>query len=506
MPAPTYSAAGTVQQSAAGVTVPWPGSHAVDDIGLLIVETANQAVSFTNAQGFVAVTSSPQGTGTAGGTAATRLSVYWCRATSGAMASPVIADAGDHIQAQILTFKGCARSGNPWDQIAGDVLASASTSVTIPGVTTTLANTLCVAIVANATDTTTQQTGNMTNANLTGISERTDLNTTSGNGGGFGVATGVKAAAGATGNTTCTLGTSSVQGRMLIALKPEPDTVVQASSTLAATALRAVVLGVSLVSFAAPARANARLIGQSTAPLSSSSVNCSSTVRLGSGRLVSDNQTLLFATTPIRATSARLLGNATVVGTVASASDLRTGSGRLIGQTVTNLYCSGRIIGQSRLVGQTILTSVASSTLRTTAGRLIGNSNANLSFTPVNCASDLRIGAGRFIASGSILSVPSTLRGTQARLIGVPGIVTRNASTLMCSQAILSGIPAVTGNVNPIAIDHRVVAIRKTQHGTCRIPPIQGHSIMDTRTADTTTLTADDTIHTTDTSPMGRNV
>ena len=219
--APTFQAAGAQNDGAGALTVVWP-THQVGDIALLIVETANQgAVPFlSTAAGFVEVTNSPQGTGTAGGTAATRLSVFWARATSTSMASPVVADSGDHQVAQILTFRGVIGTGNPWDVTAGNTLTPASTTFTIPGATTTVANTLVVTIVANATDSNTAQSSGWTNANLAGLVEIADAQRNVGNGGGFGVAAGVWASTGAYGNTTGTLATSSVQGRISIALRP----------------------------------------------------------------------------------------------------------------------------------------------------------------------------------------------------------------------------------------------------------------------------------------------
>jgi hypothetical protein len=216
---PTYQAAGALVGGTGAQTVVWP-THQSGDVALLIVETANQAVTLSTPAGFVQVTNSPQGTGTAGGTAATRLTVYWKRATSAAEASPRVADSGNHQIAQIITFRGVIASGNPWDVTAGNVASSPSGSVTIPGTTTTVANTLVVAIVSNRTDTDTAQTSGWANSNLTSLTERVDSGSFAGNGGGFGVATGVKATVGAYGATTATLAISSTQGRMSIALKP----------------------------------------------------------------------------------------------------------------------------------------------------------------------------------------------------------------------------------------------------------------------------------------------
>lgn len=146
MAAPTFQAAGAEVQGTGALTVNWP-THEVGDVALLFVESAHQAVSLTTANGFVAVTN--QGVGTAGNAAATQLSVFWCRATSTSQASPVVADSGVRQTAFILTYRGCISSGNPWDAFTGDTDAG-STSVVIPGPTTTVVNTLLVAAVSNA--------------------------------------------------------------------------------------------------------------------------------------------------------------------------------------------------------------------------------------------------------------------------------------------------------------------------------------------------------------------
>jgi len=270
---PTYQAAGAVVGGTGAQTAAWP-IHQSGDVALLIVETANEAVTLSTPAGFVEVTNSPQGTGTAGGTSATRLTVYWKRATTSAEASPRVADSGNHQIAQIITFRGVIASGNPWDITAGNVASSASTSVSIPGATTTVANTLVVTIVCNGTDTTTAQTSGWTNANLTSLTERVDNANTSGNGGGFGVATGVKATAGAYGATTATLVTSSTQGRISIALKP--STVVTGTVSGGAGYVSQSAIGSSGTSnFSLNSPNEARMLTIAIAPNSDSSGDCS---------------------------------------------------------------------------------------------------------------------------------------------------------------------------------------------------------------------------------------
>ena len=221
--APAFQAAGTAASGTGVVNPAWP-AHQIGDIALLFVESAGgEPATLSTPAGFVAVTGSPQNTGT--GTNGTRITVFWARATSTSMATPRVADAGDHVYARILTYRGVIASGNPWDVTGGGVKAAASTSVTVSGVTTTVADTLIVQAVARDNDSTAAAFSAQTNANLTGIAERSDAGTTSGNGGGFALWDGVKATAGATGNTTANV-SNSINAFLSIALKPAPPTVV----------------------------------------------------------------------------------------------------------------------------------------------------------------------------------------------------------------------------------------------------------------------------------------
>ena len=218
---PVFQALGAQISGIGAVTVVWP-AHAIDDVALLFVESAGgEPATLSTANGFAAVANSPQATGT--GTAGTRITVFWARATSAAMASPVVADPGDHVYAQILTYRNVFASGNPWDVTGGGVKAAASTSVTVTGVTTTVNNTLIVQAVARNNDSTAAAFSAQANVNLTSITERSDAGTTSSNGGGFAVWDGGKATLGATGATTATV-TSSINAFLTIALRPKTTT------------------------------------------------------------------------------------------------------------------------------------------------------------------------------------------------------------------------------------------------------------------------------------------
>lgn len=219
---PAYVAAGTIASGTGSITPALPAGLATGDILLLFVETANETSSVSNANGgtWAQVTASPQGTGTAGGSAATRLTAFWSR-YNGTQGAPTLADSGNHQVARMIAIRGAAASGNPWDVTAGGVEATSDTSASVPGATTTVANTLVVIAVAGSlpdSNVTTNFSG-WSNANLSSLTERTDDARNAGNGGALGIATGQKLAAGAYGNTASTLGSSATKGMISIAIK-----------------------------------------------------------------------------------------------------------------------------------------------------------------------------------------------------------------------------------------------------------------------------------------------
>jgi hypothetical protein len=236
-PACIFQAVGTGVGGAANISPAWP-THQANDIGLLFIESAGgEAANLGTPAGFAAVTNSPQSTGA--GTAGTRITVYWARATSSAMGAPTVTDPGNHAYGVILTFRGCYQGGDPWDVTAGGVKATASTSASAPAVTTTVANTLVINAISRDDDAAGAEFGTSVtwaNANLGSLTEQSDAGTTSGNGGGIGIATGTKATAGDTTATTVGV-TSSINAQMTIALKPQIEPILlSASGNIAASA------------------------------------------------------------------------------------------------------------------------------------------------------------------------------------------------------------------------------------------------------------------------------
>lgn len=215
-----WQATGTPAENAGALTVVPPAHIAGDDLWLIVTTGGTEIPTLSTPAGFTAVADSPQNEPSAIGTGVV-LSVFHCRATSGAMASPVVADSGNHQYGVIISTRGGPLADDAIHVTAGDVLSTSSTSVTVPGDTTTIPNCLIMAIAAHTTDAVaaTPQFSAWANASLASIDERFDGSTDLGFGSGVGVATGVKVAAGAVSPTTATLANTSRQARIMLALK-----------------------------------------------------------------------------------------------------------------------------------------------------------------------------------------------------------------------------------------------------------------------------------------------
>ncbi len=216
---PRFSRMGTFVATATTMTASWP-THSANDVALLVIETEDTAASinFGSSANFVQVTNSPQ-TALSGASLGTKLWLYWCRASGSAQEAVTFEDSGNHQCARIITFKNCITTGNPWDVVTGSVLTTPSTTVTMPSVTTTVDHTLVVNIAATAVDSAAAQFSGGTNPDLQFIEMFMNNNTSSGNGGGFGLWLGEKKGSGAVGETTATAATETVQARITIALK-----------------------------------------------------------------------------------------------------------------------------------------------------------------------------------------------------------------------------------------------------------------------------------------------
>ncbi len=167
MSAPLVHSTGTEVAGSGDITVSWP-DHATNDIGVLLVETANQAVS--TPAGWTLIGSG--GSGTAGAAAATKIFGYWKRAASAAEASVVVADTGTRQTGVIIVFRGCITSGSPLD--GGSGTSGSGTAVSFPSITTTVNDDMVVNVLSTAlgVDAPTVQPNSLLNGSLTNLVKR----------------------------------------------------------------------------------------------------------------------------------------------------------------------------------------------------------------------------------------------------------------------------------------------------------------------------------------------
>jgi len=214
--APSVVNVGAVASSATAITPAFPASISADDCLFTIAECEGITApgAYTLPSGWAHVTGSPIQEGTN-----TRLWVIW-RRYDGVFTAPSLGDSGDHNVGRMIAIRGCPTTGNPWDIVSSATEATSDTSATWPGVTTTVDDTLILEIISTGADiASTAQLGALTNSNYTSITEQMDNWISTGNGGGIGMVSAIKATFGATGQSTATMATASTKCLMTLALK-----------------------------------------------------------------------------------------------------------------------------------------------------------------------------------------------------------------------------------------------------------------------------------------------
>jgi len=209
---PVVVGVGTVAAGVGAVEPTLPAGSQAGDIAVWVGET--NGTGTLTVSGFTTAGNSPQKPASG----ATKLWVFWRRLETASDAT-ISNDSGDHCIARIIVVRGCVATGDPFDVTAGGTDDTADTSGAIPGATTTVYNCLVLAAGCHGSDTAVTF-GSWTNANLTDVTERMDDSTSEGDGGGIGLATGGKVAAGDYGTTAVTYSASVRKGLWSGALKP----------------------------------------------------------------------------------------------------------------------------------------------------------------------------------------------------------------------------------------------------------------------------------------------
>ena len=247
MPAPNFRSNSTFASATASLTMTLPAGYQVNDILVLIVETANNTgagmtgipaqgqTNLTN-NGWARVANSNTSllSPTVAASQNTKQDIWWNRATSTSQTAVVLGDSGDHTLAVCAAFENCITTGDPWDGTINVTQTTATSQVTSGNITTSSANTLLLAVISSPRDAAAAHINAspllINTTDEVELTERFDFGTTSGNGGTIGALTFRKPSAGATANVRANTVTSNVAIVWLGALKGIPDAVVRPRS------------------------------------------------------------------------------------------------------------------------------------------------------------------------------------------------------------------------------------------------------------------------------------
>lgn len=214
---PSIVSVGTEFSSTGVPTATLPGTHAANDILVLVIQTANDS-DYAAPTGYTRL--GPQnGIGTGAAAGSTKLAIFWKR-DGGSESAPTLTDSGDHTYGVMFAVRGCPTTGDPFRMFGQAWKFTASTTGTGDVGTTRTPNSLVVTIFAHAIDSATAQASGAANADLTSVTEQFDDATTDGTGGGIAIVSGIKATPGPVVATTVTWAASTVDVSTTIAFVP----------------------------------------------------------------------------------------------------------------------------------------------------------------------------------------------------------------------------------------------------------------------------------------------
>jgi hypothetical protein len=361
MAAPTLFAQGAQVSGTGNVNVTngsgnFPAGMQNNDILLLLCETANQEVATPS--GWAIVANAPQGIGTAGaGTdGPTRISAFWKR-TTGTESNFTVTDPGDHIVLGIQGIRGCITIGDPWDVTDGNTLGTTpSTSITIPGLVTTVPDCLIMALCSHGFDTDANIFSGWANASLASFTAHPNYRTSAANGGGFGIATGIKATPGTVDPTTATLSNTSMQGRLVIAFRPPAvdGATINADAVIAA---RSRLFGLTAVN-----KPSAAQIAVSSAQTGQSAVTRTAQA-VWSARSQEAAQAAVVRNTESRITVRSSARGVTAVSKAARTTIVSRSTLRALSAATSEVFANATLIVRSIFSGSTVVTRNANTTI-----------------------------------------------------------------------------------------------------------------------------------------------
>lgn len=214
---PTIVSVGAEFSSTGVPTATLPGTHALNDILVLVIQQSNEA-DYAAPSGYTRL--GPQnGIGAAVTAGSTKLCIFWKR-DNGAEGAPTLTDSGDHTYGVMFAVRGCPTVGDPFRMIGQAWKFTASTTGTADAGTVRHDGALIVNIFAHALDQAGAAGSSPTNASLTNVTEQFDDSTTDGTGGGIYIMSGTLAVAGEVAASTVTWSGSTVDVSTTLAFIP----------------------------------------------------------------------------------------------------------------------------------------------------------------------------------------------------------------------------------------------------------------------------------------------
>ncbi len=170
------------------------------------------------AGGWAEVSGSPQGVGTTDAATGVGINVYW-KLADGSETTVSLGDSGDINYGIGFAVRGASTSA-PINASAGDTHSAASSTRTLPSVTTTVDGCMILFFATHDADASGNRWSGATNANLTDFTEVFDAGTTINSGGIVMITTAMQATAGATGTTSFTVSSTENSAHVVVAVRP----------------------------------------------------------------------------------------------------------------------------------------------------------------------------------------------------------------------------------------------------------------------------------------------
>lgn len=215
--APSIISVGAEFSSTAVPTATLPGTHALNDILVLVIEHANEA-AMAAPTGYARL-GPANGLGSGANAGSMKLSMFWKR-DNGSESAPTLTDTGDHTYGFMFAVRGCPTVGDPFHLLGQNFKFATSTTGTSAKGKTCLPDCLITDIFAHHVDQAGANASAPTNADLASVTEQFDDSTADGVGGGLVMVSGVKVNPGPIAATTITWTTTSADVSMRIAWIP----------------------------------------------------------------------------------------------------------------------------------------------------------------------------------------------------------------------------------------------------------------------------------------------